>query len=473
MNFFKSKKEPEQKKGFVYKSMQYAIEAATVKPVITYPCPVLPQGVVPEGVDIMAMDGFCTASQYATLDAQFYSSYLGYPALVELSQSAEYRLVFETFAQEITREWGVVKGDDPEKVTLIEDELKRLNVRDLFRKHVENDFIFGGSQLYLDIEGSEGKTGLPLMIDDKGIKKGSLNGFVVREPIWSTPSLYNANDPLKSDFFVPKQWWMLGKNVHCSRLQTLIMRPVPDMLKPAYNFYGISMIQLMVPYVQRLQSVIDAVAKVITMFSLTGLKTDLGSLISASENGVNIPVARARELGLLRDNTGVLLVDKEGEEIFQINTPLTGLKDLVDAFTQMVAYPSKIPVIKLFGTPTAGLGNTSDGEFRAFYDSVSALQEAHLLPQMKTVLKCIQLNLFGKIDPSIEFKFNPLYQLDDNERADVNLKKAQTAQIYMQEGVMSNDEVREQLNNDEDSGYSLEGDAPEIDPYGDPDASNS
>lgn len=320
--------------------------------------------------------------------------------------------------------------------------------------------------MYIDIEGVEKKTDLPLMIDDKGIKKGSLNGFVVREPIWSTPSLYNANDPLKSDFFVPKQWWMLGKNVHCSRLQTLIMRPVPDMLKPAYNFYGISMIQLMVPYVQRLQSVIDAVAKVITMFSLTGLKTDLGSLISASENGINIPVARARELGLLRDNTGVLLVDKEGEEIFQINTPLNGLKDLVDAFTQMVAYPSKIPVIKLFGTPTAGLGNTSDGEFRAFYDSVSALQEAHLLPQMKTVLKCIQLNLFGKVDPSIEFKFNPLYQLDDNERADVNLKKAQTNQIYMQEGVMSNDEVREQLNNDEDSGYSLEGDAPEIDPYG-------
>jgi len=126
------------------------------------------------------------------------------------------------------------KGDDPEKVALIEDELKRLNVRDLFRKHVENDFIFGGSQLYLDIEGAEGKTDLPLMIDDKGIKKGSLNGFVVREPIWSTPSLYNANDPLKSDFFVPKQWWMLGKNVHCSRLMTLTMRPVPDMLKPAF-----------------------------------------------------------------------------------------------------------------------------------------------------------------------------------------------------------------------------------------------
>ncbi|WZX01631.1 portal protein [Acinetobacter phage VB_AB_Acb75] len=163
---------------------------------------------------------------------------------------------------------------------------------------------------------------------------------------------------------------------------------------------------------------------------------------------------------------------ENSEEFFQINTPLSGLDTLLDKFTQMLAYPSKIPVLKIFGTPTAGLGNTSDGEIRVFYDCVSAQQEAYILPQIKVILDCMQLSLFGDIDESIKFVFNPLYQLDDNEQADVNLKKAQTAQIYIQEGVIDNEEARQALNDDEDSGYQLEGNAPERDPYAEEENNN-
>uniref|UniRef100_A0AAU8EIV7 Portal protein n=1 Tax=Acinetobacter phage vB_AbaM-SPA TaxID=3161144 RepID=A0AAU8EIV7_9CAUD len=237
------------------------------------------------------------------------------------------------------------------------------------------------------------------------------------------------------------------------------------MLKPAYNFYGMSMSQLMLPYVQRHQSIVDAVAKLITMFSLTGIKTDMSAILQGDEGGANQLISRLKTLALGRDNQGVVALDGTTEEFFQINTPLSGLDTLLDKFTQMLAYPSKIPVLKIFGTPTAGLGNTSDGEIRVFYDCVSAQQEAYILPQIKVILDCMQLSLFGNIDESIKFVFNPLYQLDDNEQADVNLKKAQTAQIYIQEGVIDNEEARQALNDDEDSGYQLEGNAPERDPY--------
>jgi uncharacterized protein len=432
---------------------------------MTYPVPVLPAGVCPESHDTMAMDGFCTASQYTDFDAQFYSSFLNYNVLTQLSQSSEYRLVAETFAQEMTREWGEVKGEDEEKIKLIEAELKRLNVRAKLRKSVENDFLFGGSQMYIDIEGQEEKTDLPLLLNEKGIAKGSFRGLVVREPLWSTPAEYNSYDALSDTFFKPQKWYVMGKIVHESRLMTLVTKPVPDILKPMYNFYGVSMTQLMLPYVQRLQSVCDATAKVIEMFSLTGVKTDMSSLLAGDENGANELVNRLKALAMLRRNDGVVAVDMTTEDIFQINTPLTGLDVLMDKFTQMVAYPSRMPVLKVFGTPTGGLGNTSDGEIRVFYDNVSAQQEAFLLPQMRTILSLIQLSLFGKIDKEIEFKFNPLYQLDDNERADVNLKKAQTAQIYLTESVIDGDEVRKHLTEDEDSGYILEGNAPEPDPY--------
>lgn len=471
--FFKSKSvevsNPEPKKSPKWNALSFAIQNAQENPELVrfYPVPKLPSGVHPESHDIMAMDGFCTASEYAGLDAQFYSSYLGYQVLAQLSQSTEYQLVADTFSQEMTREWGRVKGEDEDKVALIEDEMKRLGIRGLMRKHIKNDSLFGGSQLYIDIEGQQDKTDLPLMINEKGIAKGSLNGFRVIEPMWSTPSLYNANDALAADYFVPKMWWVLGKNVHYTRLQTLITCPVPDMLKPAYNFYGLSKTQQMLPFVQRFQSVADAVAKVITMFSLTGLKTDMTSILSGEEDGANQLINRVKTLALMRDNRGIVATDKESEEFFQINTPLSGLDTLLDKYTQMVAYPSKMPVLKIFGTPTAGLGNTSDGELRVFYDNVSAQQEAFLLPQINVILKCIQLSLFGEIDESIEFKFNPLYQLNDQERATTNLIKAQTSQILIQEGVIDNEEARQNLTDDEDSGFQLVGNAPEVDPYAD------
>lgn len=468
-NFFKKKevvKEVEQPKKLPkWKALAIAVENAQNEAALTrfYPAPQLPSGVHPESHDIMAMDGFCTASDYAGGEAQFYSSFLGYQILTQLSQSPEYRMVAETMGQEMTREWGEIKGKDENKIKLIEDEFKRLSIRGLIRKQIENDFLFGGSQMLINIKGA--KTDLPLLINERGIKKDSLEGFVVREPMWTTPSFYNASDATAEDFFKPKVWWMLGSEVHHSRLLTLVMRPVGDMLKPAYNFYGVSMTQLMLPYVQRLQSVCDSVAKVVTMFSLTGLKTDMTNILSGDDGGVNQSLARTKALVLRRDNEGVLVVDKESEEVFQINTPLSGLDTILDKFTQMVAYPSRMPVLKVLGTPTGGLGNTSDGELRSFYDTVSAQQEAFLLPHIKVILDCIQLSLFGSIDPEIEFKFNPLYQLDDNERADVNLKKATTAQIYIQEGVISNDEARDNLSEDESSGYQLSGEAPESDPY--------
>lgn len=431
-----------------------------------YPVPQLPHGVAPPEHDAMAMDGFCIASNYAGLDAQFYSSYLGYQTLAQLSQSSEYRLVAETFAQEMTREWGSIKGEDQERVEILESEFKRLGVRELIRKSIENDYYFGGSQIFIQIKGQENSTDLPLLINEKGIKKGALDGFTVIEPMWSTPSLYNANDATKTDFFKPLIWWVLGKQVHHTRMMTLITRPVPDMLKPAYNFYGVAMSQLMLPYVQRFQSVADSVAKVIEMFSLTGLKTDMSAILQGDEDGANQLVNRIKTLALMRDNRGIVGMDKETEEFFQINTPLTSLPELLDKFTIMQAYPSRLPALKIFGTPTAGLGNTSDGEFRVLYDNVSAQQEAFIMPIIDKMLKIIQLNLWGEIDPDIEFKFNPLYQLDDNERADVNLKKAQTDEIYVNMGAIDNEEVRDRVAEDENSGYQLEGDAPEVDPYG-------
>lgn len=301
--------------------------------------PKLYPGVVPAGEkSAVAMDSECAqgAYQYMGTNPCFYPGFLGYPMLAIMSQSSDYRSVSETTSKEMTREWGKVKardtgdesGDKSDIVAQINQALEDFGVRDLFRRHIENEMTFGRSQLYIDIKGQEEKRKVPLLINDKGVPVGSLKGFSVIEPIWSTPSMYNSTDPTAPDFFVPTEWFVLGKQTHADRLLTLIMRPVSDILKPAYNFSGLSMLQLMKPYVERWQRTTDSISDLIKSFSFTGLATDMQDVLSGG-SGASITL-RSTLFSQLRDNRGLMMLDKEKEEFFQFNTPLSISKSFVN-----------------------------------------------------------------------------------------------------------------------------------------------
>lgn len=416
--------------------------------------------VVPKGKKSAIAQDSLGLTAYANSDPHFFSGFKGYQLLAIMSQSSDYRAVPETTSNEMTREWGKVKvkgdGDDTatDKLSKIEDRLKELKVRELMRKHIECEFIFGRSQLYIDIDGHDKKTDIPLNINSTGVKIGSLKGFKHIEPIWTTPSMYNSLYPLDEDFFVPSKWFVMGKEVHKDRLLTLTMRPVPDMLKPAYNFGGLSMLQLIEPYVERWQRTVDSVSELIKAFSITGLKTGMETALSGDVSGSAQLISRAQLFSKLRNNLNTMLIDKENEEVFQVNTPLTGLDNLVTKAQEQIAMPSHTPLVKLTGVTPSGLNASSDGEIRVYNDYIASLQEAHLRPQIKIILDLIQLDLFGEIDESIFFEFASLHQLTDEERATVNKTKAETAQLLISCGAISAEEVRASLANDEAGDYS-------------------
>lgn len=425
-----------------------------------YTIPDIPDCVMPKGKKpAIAMDSVGLTT-FANADPQFYSSFLGYPKLGQLAQSSDYRSVPETTANEITRAWGEVKikgdGDQDyaDKINEIEKRIKALSIRDLMRRHVENEMIFGRSQLFIDIKGHESKTDLPLLVNGTSLGKGCLKGFRLIEPIWSTPSMYNATDPTGSDFFVPSKWFVLGKEIHADRLMTLIMRPVPDMLKPAYNFSGVSMLQLMQPYVERWQRTVDSVSDLIHSFSITGLKTSMQNILEGGQEGMAQLVLRSQMFSQLRNNQNLMLMDKDTEEFFQFNTPLSTLDNLMQKAQEQMAGPSHTPLVKLLGITPSGLNANSEGEIRVYNDYISSLQEAHLRPQIEIILNLIQLDLFGEIDDQIVFEFNPLEQMNDEQKASIAKTKADADAVYIQAGVLSQEEVRERLAKDEAGDYS-------------------
>ena len=439
------------------------VEQSAPKQAPEYKAPWLPAGVVPKGKTApVAQDSCSTIYQYAgEQDANFFPAFVGYPQLAMLSQSSDYRSVPETTATEMTRKWGkfVPVGDDEndadaeiraEKIEALETEFKRHDIRSMIQRVIEVEMTMGRAQVFIDLDHTD--TSLPFVTSPIGVKKGALRGFSVIEPIWSTPSAYNANDPTRKDFFVPERWYVMGQDVHADRLITVIMRPVPDMLKPAYNFGGISMLQLMMPYVQRYQRTADSVAELVHAFSLTILATDMSSILGG-ENDPNT-LLRAGLFNKYRDNTGLMLLDKEAEEISQINTPLTGLPELLRQAQEQMAAPSHTPLVKLLGVTPSGLNASAEGEIEVYRDYISAQNEAHIRPVIERISELMQLSLFGEVDQSIRWEFEPLKQMDGKELAEIGEIKARTSVTLVDGGIISQEEARQTLADDPASDYS-------------------
>lgn len=292
--------------------------------------PKLAPGVVPAGVSapVLAMD----ANSYAFASETFPGGgFSGFAYLSQLATRAEYRAFAATLSTELTREWieFTSKQDDDtdtaDKIKAIEDEFKRLNVRSVFQRAAECDCYFGRAQIFLEIDGAD--RGTPLILDPRTVKKGSLARVVSVEAIWTTPAGYNALDPAAADFYKPARWFMLGQEVHASRLMTVVTRPLPDILKPAFNFAGMSLSQLAEPYVDNWLRTRQSVADLIDNFSTTALATSMDQILQGDDDGSDL-LNRADLFTATRSNKGLMLLDKEREELVQINTPLSGLHEL-------------------------------------------------------------------------------------------------------------------------------------------------
>lgn len=434
-----------------------AARPAIEKKKIEFAPPVYPKGVGPGKEAMLAMDNsLAPIYQYANQYGSSYASnFLGYPELSILAQLPEYRMMTETIAKECTRKWieltynGTDEKDGADLLKKIEEQLIKHRVRDVFRKALEHDGFYGRGQIYISISGAMDVE--PLVLNEKTFTKGSLRGFKNIEPLWLYPYTYNSIDPLAFDYFIPQKWYVMAKAVDHTRLLKIISREVPDILKPAYSFGGLSLSQLAQPYVNNWIRTRNSVGDKVHDFSISTLKTNLATILNngSGEQLYN----RAQLFNELRDNRGLMLIDKDTEELDQINTPLAGLSDLQSQAQECLAGISHIPLVKFWGLSPKGLNASSDGEIRSFYDWIGSFQEDTCRDSLKRVIDVIQLDLNGKIDENVSFNFVQLWQMDDEAQARIRKSNADGDIEYLNAGVVGTLEVRKKIAADPSSGY--------------------
>lgn len=392
--------------------------------------------------------------------------------LSSIAQDPLIRAGIETIADDMTRKFIDLTSQGEEdlsaKISELESDLQRFRVKSLFNRALSTTGYQGGCLVYIDMgELDDEEKRVPLYLDSSTFKQGSFKGFKIIEPINVYPGVYNSSDPTADDYFNPETWYILGKEYHKSRFLYFAQNEVPLLLKPLYNFFGISLSQQVLEYVQNFTENRRSAQRLLNKFSLTIWKTDMSAFLSGGD--CNSLTQRVKYFNAQRNNDGTALIDKELEDMVQINTPLSGVTDIVSMSLDLAPVILGISKDKYFGDLPKGLNASSEGTNRIYYDKIQSLNEKICYDNVEKVIKILQLNRYGEIDDNISFQFAPLWEMDERERAEINKIHADTAAVYVDRGCLSQEEIRGALAANPDSGYSNidVDDVPETDNFSD------
>lgn len=383
--------------------------------------------------------------------------FLGYPMLSNIAQDPLIRSGIEVIVDDMTRKFIDLtsKGENDLSTSIaeLESDLQSFRIKSIFNRALATTGYQGGCLVYVDVgelDDEEKKT--PLYLDAATFKKGSFRGLRIIEPINLYPGRYDTLDPTSEDYFNPETWFVLGKEYHRSRFLYFAQNEVPLILKPLYNFFGISLAQQVLEYVQNFTENRRSAQRLLNKFSLTIWRTDMSQFLSGGD--CNSLTQRVKYFNAQRSNDGTVLLDKETEEMEQINTPLSGVTDIVSMSLDLAPVILGISKDKYFGDLPKGLNASSEGTNRIYYDKIQSLNEKICYDNVEKVLKILQLNRYGEIDDNISFQFAPLWEMDERERAEINKVKADTVAVYLDRGALSAEEVRGALADNPDSGFS-------------------
>lgn len=288
----------------------------------------------------------------------------------------------------------------------------------------------------------------PFNID--GITPNSYRGISQVDPNWCTPILTGAalNDATSQYFYEPTYWMINGMKYHRSHLIIGRTEQPADVLKPTYQFAGISLTQQIFERIYAAERSANESPLLLMTKRTTSMKVDTNKVATNQRKFEERLTSWMR----WRDNFAVL-VHGEDEELNETDTTLSDVGDVVMQQYMLVSSIAEIPVARLLGTSPSGLNATGEFEMSSYYDSISTVQENRFSPLVDRHHQILARSM--GLDFEISHNWRPLDTPTAEVLATVNKTKADTDQVLVLGGIVSPDEARQRLRQDPESGYNF------------------
>ncbi|MGL4896936.1 MAG: anti-CBASS protein Acb1 family protein [Cetobacterium sp.] len=372
--------------------------------------------------------------------------------------------VIDVIANDMVNNFGdiVYIGDeDPNNNSHIQDKIKIINkrfddlkVRYLLEQAVRNALLLGGCGIFIEINKDTDSIDLKTPINGKVSTNSLITNLKLVDPSFMIPIQYNTTNPLDREFYTPQVWQVMDQEVHTSRIPQVIFQHLPYFLRPIYNFQGISLSQKMEPLVNDFYSVKSNIVKITKRMRTFIIMSNLSALFdpNCSKEDQSSVIANMKRLKDGDTLTSIVL-DKETEDFKDVSSSISGLSDLLSTFAEQICVASQTPISKTWGQAPKGLNATGEGDIKNYYNMISGNQRNMMYPLIKYLIELICYEQFGQDIDGIDFRFNPINSVSPKEKAELQALKVGEYSTLTQLGVLSPDDVRSLLINDDSNEY--------------------
>lgn len=367
-------------------------------------------------------------------------------------------------AQEAVKKGFKLNISDEKVEEYIQKKIRKLKFFTVAEDSLKWSRLYGGALAVMIID--DGESDLAKPVNWKKAK--AIEEIVTYERSLVTPdyfSLYSGygvyGEKIHSKFRMPEYYnvfSMYGSfRVHESRCLIFRNGKMPEQASTSdFRFWGI-------PEYNRIKRALreaitahgDAVRLLERCVQAIYKMKNLSQLLSTDE-GEDQALRRLEVIDMARGILNSIAIDSEGEDYDFRSITLTGVKEVIDSACNMLSALTEIPQTKLFGRSPAGMNATGESDLENYYSFIDKIREAQLRDNICSLVDgIIQIGMNrGELSekPDYELEFEPLWNEKESDRANIDqtnaqtdLVKAQTAQMYVDLGVLDPSEVRKNL----------------------------
>lgn len=354
--------------------------------------------------------------------------------------------IVDTIPEDMLKNWYKLKCQvDPGQISALQNVERKTRLKAQILEGLRLGRLYGGAAGVIVIDGQEDLLEQPLNLNY--LIPGSYRGLIVADR-WNGvyPSSELVNDRSDPDYGLPEYYTFsmdelhreYGIRVHHSRVVRFTGRWLPYLERVLEQHWGMSELEHVFEELNKRNSTSANIAQLVFQAHLRVLKMDkFGQALGFLDPRGQEALYRTLEAqNKLMNNMSLQIMSKDDEfQTFQYT--FSGLSDVYEQFMMDVSGAAEIPVTKLFGRSPSGLNATGESDLTNYYDTVKKWQEAQLRPILDKLLPILCVSAWGAIPDDLDFDFNPIRDISDEERANLIKNAADAINSVFQSGVIS------------------------------------
>jgi phage-related protein (TIGR01555 family) len=359
------------------------------------------------------------------------------------------RRIVDIYADQATRKgFKVLFGGDgvrAEEVQGIEQTIEDLYILEHLNLAAKNSRLYGGACLLLFVD--DGRPAY-MPVDKRNIRRIEEIECLDRWQIAPVINEENLYDYSKATYYQIISGDLINEPtltyIHKDRILRFDGDWLPYRIRQRNYGWGMSSLQTVYDSFRHYWTGLNSAATLLTEFDIFVHKVrGLAAMLAAGKE------SSIRDRLQVNDMSKSIYrgyaIDAEKEELEFISRNFGGIGEILEKLRVDIIGASKIPHTVLFGESPSGLGSTGRSEERDFAKMLSDYQSVHFKRPMKKLLEYIMLSkegpTKGEMPDSWRIAFNPLFELNEREMADVRARVAAVDGRYIQLGVLTPKEV--------------------------------